>query len=118
MQMIHLLKGFVQPRSSLVDRCIGMPWAVDFIRQVQFGIMVMADRSLFLFVPTYDVFFLGDARTDEFLIAGICTGKGGCPYGNVSAVVVKQYNRVLCTANSLSHARWSRRTQPQAATQR
>jgi hypothetical protein len=78
------------PAYSLVDRCIGVPWAVDFVRQVRFGNMVMADRSLFLFVPMYDVIFLSDARTDEFLIAGICTGKGRCTYGNVSAGVVKQ----------------------------
>ena len=65
-----------------------MAWAVDFVRQVRFGIVVMADRYLFLFVPTYDALFLDDARTDEFFIAGMCTGKGGCTYGNVSAGVV------------------------------
>ena len=55
-----------------------MTWDVDFVRQVWFGIVVMADRSLFLFVPTYDALFLGDAWTDEFLIAAMRTGKGGC----------------------------------------
>ena len=78
------------PASSLLDRCMGMTWDVDFVRQVRFGIVVMADRSLFLFVPTYDALFLGDAWTDEFLIAAMRTGKGGCSYGNVSAGVVKQ----------------------------
>jgi len=67
-----------------------MTWDVDFVRQVRFGIVIMADRSLFLFVPTYDALFLGDAWTDEFLIAAMRTGKGGCSYGNVSAGVVKQ----------------------------